>query len=231
MSSRLIIPLSWQSVRFPVEPCSVHPSREILGFLDPRPQTALLQVASGCIWVWVLSHLPMETAVLCINITWFGAAFLYFGLMPEWAMDWIVPRHMEKQPLYVMVQGTMRFLGGMNSAMLCLSCLTLRARSRGLFENGEERRILFLAFAIGHFSQFVFNVPAFVLKFPAGRRAFRDFVEQRPGLLPHYCIRFTEDPPWPTPDSTILWVFIVDFLTFVLNLHCAMTVQDDTTAT
>ena len=40
-------------------------------------------------YVWH-RYLPFEEAVLSINVLWFGAAFLVFGIMPDWAMDWLV---------------------------------------------------------------------------------------------------------------------------------------------
>jgi len=132
----------------------------------------------------------------------------------------VVPRSLKKERLYVMVGGTMRFLGGMNAAMMILSAIVLYATFDGFgrenrpFSDPRERKLLFLVFSVGHFSQFIFNVPAFLMRDEGYRYLFRR-------ILPKRFQRFTNRPIWPHPDQTILLIFIFDGLFFLLNLHCA----------
>ena len=107
------------------------------------------------------------------------------------------------------------FLGGMNSALMVLSALTLKGLGEGLFQRNEERRILFGSMALGHFSQFVCNVPSFVLSkgvVTGGTLA---------PVLNKVNVEWRE-LVWVTPDQTMLFIFVIDFLGFGLNAHCAL---------
>ena len=59
------------------------------GWLDPKPLTALGECALFATWIYVLRSFALEEATLAINVTWYGAAFLFFGLIPGAAMDWV----------------------------------------------------------------------------------------------------------------------------------------------
>lgn len=198
------------------------------GLLDPRDVNAALQIVILAVWSLALASTSLEYATLTINVTWFGAAWFCFAIYPDLAMDWVVPRRLEKEPLYVVVESAMRFLGGINAAMMVLSGLVLYVRhwsDQRLFEQAAERRILLFTFAVGHFSQFVANVPAFVLRFEAARRALGRVASA--GWVPTRFLRFAKEPVWPRPDQTILFIFVFDGLFFMLNLHCAMQARDD----
>merc|ERR1712217_804867 len=111
------------------------------------------------------------------------------------------------------------FLGGMNVAMMLLCIKVLRARcAGGLFDKAAERRILFEAIAVGHFSQFVINVPSFLLKYKLAPVTILARLLSIHGMTP-------EDVKWVQPDKTMHFIFGGDFLAFVLNLYCAKRVQ------
>lgn len=103
--------------------------RPILGFLDARPLTACWQMVNIAGWAWALAALPLETAALVINCSWYGAAVVFFCVVPDRAMDWLAPRKSAGEPLYGTVEAALRFLGGMNAALLALSASLLRART------------------------------------------------------------------------------------------------------
>ena len=138
-------------------------------------------------------------------MAWFGAATLYFGLLPSTAVTWITrPRDRERQGsslLLATLKHTLRFLGGMNAGMLALSVMLRAARGRAvpLFAAAAERRILYLAFAVGHFSQWLLNVP----------------VAAAGGLR---------------KNLTIQLILVVDFAMAVLNCKCAADAKDDDAA-
>ena len=195
---------------------------------DPRIELAAVQVLLLAGWCVAITFTSLECAAWMINVSWFGLAVFCFALYPDIAMNWVVPPHLEKEFLYVMVEGAMRFLGGMNAAMMLLSGSTLYAchwSGQHLFEQAAEKRILFYSVAVGHFSQFIINLPAFVLRFDIGRVALGRFANT--GWLPHRFLRFTKCPVWPRPDQSMIFVFAFDGLFTVLNVYCAIQARDD----
>jgi hypothetical protein len=103
----------------------------------------------------------VETLTLAGNVGWFGAATLYFGLLPGTAAKWMLTDKQLSNPLVAGFKHALRFLGGMNAGMLTLSTSMFLCR-RGpsqLFQRAAERRLIFLAFAVGHFTQWALNVP------------------------------------------------------------------------
>ena len=69
-------------------------------------------------------------------------------------------------PLYTLyLKHSLRFLGGMNFALTALSAMLLAARwpkHPELFNRPAERRILFLSFALAHFTQFFLQIPVWL---------------------------------------------------------------------
>ena len=116
---------------------------------------------------------------------------------------------------YNKVKGATMFLGGMNSAMMLLSGLMLKALDDGLFARSEERRILFGCMALGHYSQFACNVPSFLLS-----KQLVDGGKLEP-VLRLFKVKW-EELVWVKPDQTIFFIFIVDFLGFAVNAYCAL---------
>ena len=112
---------------------------------------------------WPLTPVSPETVILVLNVGWFGAAFVLFGLMANsrYGCQTIVPAKLWVDPLFLTLVATTRFLGGINSALCGLSGMILAAQHRdnNLFSDPIERKVLFTSFAVGHFSQFVLNVP------------------------------------------------------------------------
>ena len=112
-------------------------------------------------WLGAAYYLGHERGALVGNICWFGLAFLYFGLMSEKSVLWMVSREQRKNTELVDgLRKAMGFLGGMNAGMAVLSALFLTALgdgSTGLFQQANERRVLFIGFAVGHLSQALFQ--------------------------------------------------------------------------
>lgn len=114
---------------------------------------------------------PLTLAAYAGNIAWFGMAFQVFTL----GARKFVLRHTTKEhrghedPVVYAV----KFLGGMNSALALLSLL----RIVRWFQSEPQRktsadkipeinlsvdRDILLCSAVGHFSQFAFNIPSFL---------------------------------------------------------------------
>jgi len=173
--------------------------------------------------VGALVLFPLEDAVLAMNCFWFGAAVRFFLLRPGWAMDRMTAP--SEHRLYSTLVATLRGLGAMNSAPLLLSALALLGRRDGLFAGAAETRAIFAVLGVAHLGQVVVNVPGFALRYAGARRALRDALRLRPGLLPPHVARFAETPPWPTPDDEMLTVFCVDGALAALNFACIVDVD------
>ena len=93
--------------------------------LDPVPWKAAWQVLILCFWCWAFLCLPLQSATLAFNTTWFGAAFFFFAVIGDAAMPWLLPQDTPRE-WYNKVKGATMFLGGMNSAMMLLSALVLK---------------------------------------------------------------------------------------------------------
>ena len=159
-----------------------------------------------------------------MNVLWFGAAVLFFGIMPQWSLGWIVaPRH-KKAPLLSTVEASLRFLGGMNLGMAALSGMLLSAlrAEDPLFTRGAERRIFFYGFAVGHFSQFFMNIPGLLTRGCGNKKPEPRIVSLIRQVSRRISVGEIEIPVWPEPDLEMLIVFIVDFCMFALNLWCGI---------
>ena len=115
------------------------------------------------------THPPCSPSLKALigNIGWFGAASLFFGALPGTSGGWMVPEgKLRTHPLYTLyLKHSLRFLGGMNFALTALSAMLLAARwpkRPELFNRPAERRILFLSFALAHFTQFFLQIPVWL---------------------------------------------------------------------
>ena len=185
-----------------------------MGLLDPIFWKACWQSGMMAFWCWSFVQLSFESATLAFNATWFGAAFLFFAIIGDAAMPWLLPANSPRE-WYNKVKGATMFLGGMNSAMMLLSALVFKAIREGLFQKSAERRILFGCMALGHYSQFACNVPSFLLS--------KGVIsgELLTPVLRKFNIKWQE-LTWVKPDQTMMFIFIVDFLGFAVNLYCAL---------
>ena len=175
------------------------------------------QCWQGCLlflWIYAFTTRSFASAVLLFNISWFGSAVLFFTFLGDLAMRWLVPQDAPKK-WYNKVKGATAFLGGMNGAMLGLSIMFSNALGGELFQHPDERAILFTSFAIGHFSQFIINVPSFLVS--------KGVLEGRKmdPMLKKVNMKWQE-LTWIEPDSMMFFIFVVDFLGFVVNLRAAM---------
>lgn len=139
-----------------------------------------------------------EAAALAGNAAWFGAGFCFFSFGPITRQ--LVTRRLRGHPLVLSLREAVRFLGGLNLALAALSAAVLVARVSGtephLFEHAAERAILFAAFAVGHATQFAFNVP-------------RCFAGRTP-----------EGALWDIK-GTMLFIFVMDLAQALINAFCA----------
>ena len=151
-------------------------------------------------WLAIYYRYGRETAALAGNCVWFGAATLFFGVLPHVSVNWVIPPKDRTPMLMAKMQDSIRFLGGINGGMLTLSVLALLARvcgrgqqhdqEQGLFAKAAERRVIFVACAVGHISQAV--------------------AQRAPKLNP------------------ILWyIYVMDWAQGLANLACAWAAKDD----
>jgi hypothetical protein len=102
-------------------------------------------------WLQITISLTMV-----LNIVWFGMAFHYFSLKSEAAAKMLTPKPLRDLPLFETVAFSVKFLGGMNFAVACLSLLCL-INPAGF--NYLQLAWLAVVIAIVHAGQFIFNVP------------------------------------------------------------------------
>jgi hypothetical protein len=139
-----------------------------------------------------LSTIAMDIdSVFVLNILWFGAAFLLFGLTPNIAAKIVVPRSARVSPLFQTVSASVRFLGGMNLAFAAFAALLLFNRS--LFPDPKQMALFAAVFSIAHASQFAFNVPVAV---GGGRHG---------------------EALWPVLKGPMLFIFVGDFALMIAN--------------
>lgn len=169
-------------------------------FLDPLLWIATWQCSMIALWLYWFSRLPLESATLLFNTTWFGSAFLFFSILGDAAMAWLLPKKTPKI-WYNKMKGATMFLGGMNSAMMLLSALVWKGLERDLFAKREERQIIFCCCSVGHFSQFVCNVPSFLVS----KRLVKG--ETLTPVLRRLDLKWQE-LVWVPPDNTIFFIFV-----------------------
>ncbi len=129
--------------------------------------------------------------VMALNLLWFGAGGLYFGLMTTSAIKHLVSRSARQSPLYTTVFAATRFLGGLNLALAVLSGVLLFAPA--LFPAATQMAVLTSVLALAHGTQFATNVPgALSMNSPGERR-------------------------WPDLRGLMLVIFFVDFSLMVAN--------------
>lgn len=128
-------------------------------------------------------------------------------------MCWLVPRR-TPQIWYNKVKGATMFLGGINSSLCLLSLLVLRAIGDGLFAKQKEREILYASFAVGHFSQFIINVPCFLVS-----KGLVDKKGKRLNSVLKANNMKWQELEWVKPDTTMLFIFVIDGLGFAANAY------------
>lgn len=108
-------------------------------------------------WLSSMKILGFENGILVGNASWFGLAMVYFGFLNKQSANWVIPKSQRKNKLLMSTtSSSMAFLGGMNAGMVALSILFLLAKqNKNLFRRANERRVLFVGFAVGHLSQVV----------------------------------------------------------------------------
>ncbi|MDP1567791.1 MAG: hypothetical protein Q8M91_18445 [Polaromonas sp.] len=99
---------------------------------------------------------PAFSAVMVLNIVWFGMAFYFFSVRPVTVAKLLVPRGERDSLLFGTVMYALRFLGGMNFALALLS-LVLLVNPVGF--TPVQQGWLALVLAVAHASQCSFNMP------------------------------------------------------------------------
>jgi hypothetical protein len=97
------------------------------------------------------------TVLLILNALWFGMGAFHFSLKPEASASSLVPRDQRASPLFRTLSDSIRFLGGLNFALMAL-CVMLLVFA-GFFPEARQRMLFAAVVALAHASQFAVNVP------------------------------------------------------------------------
>ncbi len=130
-------------------------------------------------------------AVSLMNVLWFGAGAIYFGLTPASATKLLISRPARQSPLFKTVSASVRFLGGMNFAFAILSGVLLL--NQGFFPEARQMALLTSVLALAHGTQFAANIPVAI----AGRGQ--------------------GESPWPVLSGRMLFIFLMDFTLMLAN--------------
>ena len=130
-------------------------------------------------------------AVMALNVLWFGAGALNFGVTTSSAIKRLVARSARQAPLYPVVFAAVRFLGGLNLGFAVLAGVLLL--DRALFPEAAQAAALTSVIALAHGTQFATNVSVAV------SRGSQD--ESR----------------WPILRGLMLFIFLVDFALMLVN--------------
>ena len=144
------------------------------------------------------SRLPLEV-VLVLNVLWFGAGAIYFGLTAVSAAKLLVPRSARTSPLFRTVSASLPFLGGMNLVLSVLSGVLLFDPT--IFPLDRQVSVLAAILALAHGTQFAANVP--VVRAGHGR----------------------SDAPWPVLRGPMLFIFLMDFTLMLANGAIALSMR------
>jgi len=105
--------------------------------------------------------MPMQTTawtvLLILNALWFGLGAFHFSLKPEASAGSLVPRDQRAGPLFRTLCDSIRFLGGLNFALMALCAMLLVFAS--FFPEARQRVLFATVIALAHASQFAVNVP------------------------------------------------------------------------
>lgn len=104
---------------------------------------------------------PMQTTawtvLLILNALWFGLGAFHFSLKPAASARSLVPRDQRAGPLFRTLSDSIRFLGGLNFALMALCAMLLVFA--GFFPEARQRVLFAAVIALAHASQFAVNVP------------------------------------------------------------------------
>ncbi len=130
-------------------------------------------------------------AVLVLNVLWFSAGAVYFGLTPTSAAKLLVSRPSRQSPLFRIVSASVRFLGGMNLAFAILSCILLFKRD--VFPEAKQIALLISVLALAHGTQFAANIPVALTN------------------------NGKSESLWPVLSGLMLFIFLMDFTLMIAN--------------
>ncbi len=130
-------------------------------------------------------------AAMALNVVWFGAGALYFGVTTNSAIKGLVSRSARQSPLYSAMFAAVRFLGGLNLGFAVLAGVLLF--NRALFPEAMQLAVLTTVLALAHGTQFATNVPVALSRHSQGERH------------------------WPVLRGLMLFIFLMDFSLMVAN--------------
>ncbi len=128
---------------------------------------------------------------MALNVLWFSAGALYFGVTAAAATKLLVARRDRQSPLFSTISAAVRFLGGMNLAFAVLAGVLLF--DRALFPQAKQAAVLIGVLALAHGTQFAANVPVALSRNSQG------------------------EPLWPVLSGLMLLIFLVDFALMLAN--------------
>jgi hypothetical protein len=96
------------------------------------------------------------SAIMVLNVVWFGMAFYFFWIRPVIVAKLLVPRGERDSVLFGTLMYALRFLGGMNFALALLS-LVMLLNPVGF--TPVQQGWLALVLAVAHASQCSLNMP------------------------------------------------------------------------
>lgn len=129
--------------------------------------------------------------VLALNVLWFGAGAICFGLTTNAAATLLVRWPARQSPLFPTIAASVRFLGGLNFAFAVLGGVLLF--DRALFPEPAQLAVLMSVIALAHGTQFAANVPVAFSRNSQGQ------------------------PHWPVLKGPMLLIFVVDFALMLAN--------------
>ena len=130
-------------------------------------------------------------AVMALNVLWFGAGAVYFGVTTNSAIKRLVARSARQSPLFSTVFAAVRFLGGLNLGFAVLAGILLF--NRALFPETTQMAVLTSVLALAHGTQFATNVS---VAFSRGSQ---------------------DESHWPVLRGLMLFIFLTDFTLMVAN--------------
>lgn len=131
-----------------------------------------------------------EYSILIINSLWFLGGFKTFAITSKQTVRMFRPDLPNDDPQTVLVTPSIKFLGGMNLALLCLNLGALYFLRLNM--NPELFILTLLTSGLAHGTQFAYNIP--------------------------HIKGLKNGAPWDVLKMPMLFIFVVDFLTMVINI-------------
>ncbi|SEK22849.1 hypothetical protein SAMN05216359_10191 [Roseateles sp. YR242] len=133
---------------------------------------------------------------MVLNLLWFGAGAIYFGIRASSAAKLLVARSDRSHPLFNILAASIRFLGGLNFAFAVLAGVILLVPA--LFPEARQMAVLAAILSLAHGTQFAGNLPVLLM-------------EKRSGFA-----------LWPVLRGRMFFIFCVDIALMLANAGVAV---------